>query len=86
MLLFDRHEKTTGTAFFSLQKHKKSGHGKFPRIRDITVDLEPFMGEYQDKELLEELTAFHFFWLILSSSEVDTMFPILHQLNLLPVS
>ena len=44
-------------SFYSLQKHQKFEHGKFSRIQDLTVDLEPIMGDYHDQELCEELTT-----------------------------
>ena len=41
--------------FYSLQKHKTIDLGKFSRIQDLTVDLEPFLGVYHDQELSKEL-------------------------------
>ena len=43
-------------SFYSLQRHKKSEHGKLSRNPDLTVDLELIMGDYLDRKLLKELT------------------------------
>ena len=42
-------------SFYSLQRHKKSEHGKLSRNLDLTVDLELIMGDYLDRKLREEL-------------------------------
>ena len=42
---------------YSLQKHKESEHGILSRFQDLTVDLEPIMGDYHNQELREALTA-----------------------------
>ena len=44
-------------SIYSLQKNKKFRLSKLPRIQDLTVDLEPNMGDYHGQELRGELTA-----------------------------
>ena len=44
-------------SYYSLQKHKKSEHGKRSRIQDVNVDLDSFMSDHRDQELREELTT-----------------------------
>ena len=41
----------------SLQKHKKSEHGKRSRIQDVKVDLDLFISAHRDQGLREELTT-----------------------------
>ena len=44
-------------SYYSLQKQKKSEHGKRSRIQDVNVDLDTFMSDHRDQELREELTT-----------------------------
>ena len=48
-------------SFHSLEKHKKSEHSKLLGTQDITVDLEPFMGDYHGPNFREELTGYPHF-------------------------
>ena len=44
-------------SFYSLQRHKKSVHGATSRIQNVNVNLDAFMGDYDDQALRLELTA-----------------------------
>ena len=44
-------------SFYSLQRHKKSVHGTTSRIQNVNVNLDAFMGDYDDQALRQELTA-----------------------------
>ena len=37
--------------FYSLQRHKKSVHGTTSRIQNVNVNLDAFMGDYDDQAL-----------------------------------
>ena len=45
------------SSFYSLQRHTKPVHGTTSRIRNVNVNLEAFMGDYDDQALCQELTA-----------------------------
>ena len=44
-------------SFYLLQRHKKSVQGTTSRIQSINVNLDGFMGDYDDQALRQELTA-----------------------------
>ena len=44
-------------SFYSLQKHKKSVHGTTSRTQNVNVNLDAFMGDYDNQALRQELTA-----------------------------
>ena len=44
-------------SFYSRQRHKKSVHGTTSRIQNVNVNLDAFMGDYDDQALRQELTA-----------------------------
>ena len=44
-------------SFYSLQKYKKSVHGTTSSIENVNVNLDTFLGDYDDKALRQELTA-----------------------------
>ena len=44
-------------SFYSLQRHKESVHGTTSRIQNVNVNLDAFMGDYDDQALRQELTA-----------------------------
>ena len=60
-------EKSFGS-FYSLQNHKKSEKGKLAQNQDRTVNLEPIVRDYHDKELCGEPIACQYF---LVDSEFD---------------
>ena len=43
--------------FYSLQRHKKSVHGTTSRIQNANVNLDAFMGDYDDQAVRQELTS-----------------------------
>ena len=44
-------------SFYSLQRHKKSVHGTESGIQNVNVNVDAFMGDYEDQALRQELTA-----------------------------
>ena len=48
-------------SFNSLQRHKKSVHGTTSSIGNVIVNLDAFMGDYDDQTHRQELTACHHF-------------------------
>ena len=48
-------------SFYSLQRHKNSVHGTTSRIQFVNVNLDAFMGDYNDQALRQELTAWQHF-------------------------
>ena len=48
-------------SFFSLQRHRKSVHGTTSRIQNVNVNLDAFMGDYDDQVLRQDLTACQYF-------------------------
>ena len=44
-------------SFYSLQRHKKLVHGTTSRVQNVNVNLDAFMGYYDDQALHQELTA-----------------------------
>ena len=42
-------------SFYSLQRHKKSVHGITSRIQNVNVNLDAFMGDYDDQVLVYDI-------------------------------
>ena len=51
-------------SFYSLQKHNKSVHGTTSKTQKVTVNLDAFMGDYDDQALRQELTACQHFLVV----------------------
>ena len=49
------------SSFYSLQRHKKLVQGTTSRIQNFNLNLDAFMGDYEDQALRLELTAFQHF-------------------------
>ena len=50
-------------SFYSLPRHNKSVHGTTSRIQNVNVNLDEFMGDYDNQVLRQELAACQHFWI-----------------------